>query len=203
MTTQVNGPFPDRLPLPLSEKERAFCGEKVGTSALAQCLLELQWPYPGSGLPGPVPSSCLSQYGSTKHSQESFLQIGSDLWKSPPAAAFVLRPGRYQPIGHSTPSHLWGLPDQQHHPSHCSATLSDETWSGQDPSNLPVLKESQPWVFIGRTDAEAPALRPPDVKRPLIGKDPDVGKDWRQEEKGMTEDVMAGWHHGLNGHEFE
>ena len=59
------------------------------------------------------------------------------------------------------------------------------------------------WIFIGTTDAEAPILWPPDAKSWLIGKDPDAGKDWRQEKKGMTEDKMAGWHHQLNGHEFE
>ena len=65
------------------------------------------------------------------------------------------------------------------------------------------LKRNQSWIFIGRTNAEAPILWPPDVKTWLIGKDPDTGKDWRQEEKGMTEDEMAGWHHWLDGHEFE
>ena len=66
-------------------------------------------------------------------------------------------------------------------------------------------KGDQSWVFIGRTDAEAetPILRPPHAKRWLIGKDPDAGRDWGQEEKGTTEDEMAGWHHRLNGHEFE
>ena len=61
------------------------------------------------------------------------------------------------------------------------------------------------WVFIGRTDAEAetPILWPPHAKSWLIGKDPDAGRDWRQEEKGMTENGMAGWHHRLDGHEFE
>ena len=61
------------------------------------------------------------------------------------------------------------------------------------------------WIFIGRTDAkaEAPMFWPPDVKNWLIGKDPDAGKDWRQEEKGTTEDEMVRWHHQLNGHEFE
>ena len=61
------------------------------------------------------------------------------------------------------------------------------------------------WVFIGRTDVEAetPILWPPDMKTWLIGKDPDAGKGWRQKEKGRTEDVMAGCHHQLNGHEFE
>ena len=63
-------------------------------------------------------------------------------------------------------------------------------------------KGNQPWIFIGRTDneAEAPIFWPPDVKSQLIGEDRDAGKDWRQEEKGVTEDEMAGWHHHLNGH---
>ena len=66
-------------------------------------------------------------------------------------------------------------------------------------------KGNQSWIFIGRTDAEAetPILWPPDAKNWLIGKDCDAGKDWRQEEKGMIEDEMVGWHHWLNGHEFE
>ena len=66
-------------------------------------------------------------------------------------------------------------------------------------------KGDQSWVFLGRTDAEAetPVLWPPHVKSWLIGKDPDAGRDWGQEEKGMTEDEMAGWHHQLDGHEFE
>ena len=66
-------------------------------------------------------------------------------------------------------------------------------------------KGNQSCIFIGRTDseAEAPILCPTDRKNWLIGKDPDAGKDWRQEEKGMTEDEMIGWHHWLNGHEFE
>ena len=67
-----------------------------------------------------------------------------------------------------------------------------------------IPKENQPWIFFGKADAkaEAPILRPPDVKSWLIGKDPDAGKDWRQEEKWTTEDEMVGWHHWLNGHEF-
>ena len=64
-------------------------------------------------------------------------------------------------------------------------------------------KGNQPWIFIGRTDAEALVLWPPDVKSRLIGKDPYAGKDWGQEEKGMTENEMVGWHHWLNGYEFE
>ena len=66
-------------------------------------------------------------------------------------------------------------------------------------------KGNQSWIFIGRTDAEAETLIlwAPDAKNWLIGKDRDPGKDWRQEEKGTTEDEMVGWHHWLNGHEFE
>ena len=66
-------------------------------------------------------------------------------------------------------------------------------------------KGNRSWIFIGRTDAEAetPILWLLDVKSWLIWKDPDSGKDWRQEEKGLTEDEMVGWHHRLNGHEFE
>ena len=65
-------------------------------------------------------------------------------------------------------------------------------------------KGNQLWILIGRTDAEAEAsvLWPPNVKSQLTGKDPDAGKDWRQE-RGITEDEMVGWHYQLNGHEFE
>ena len=66
-------------------------------------------------------------------------------------------------------------------------------------------KGNQSWIFIGRTDAEAktPILWPPDAKNSFIGEDLDAGKDWRQEEKGTTEDEMVSWHHQLDGHEFE
>jgi len=66
-------------------------------------------------------------------------------------------------------------------------------------------KGDQSWVFFGRNDAKAetPVLWPPHAKSWLIGKDSDAGRDWRQEEKGTTEDEMAGWHHRLDGHAFE
>ena len=66
-------------------------------------------------------------------------------------------------------------------------------------------KGNKSWILIGRTyaEAEVPILWSPDVKSLLIRKDPDAGKDWEQEDKGMTEDEMVGWHHQLNGHEFE
>ena len=64
------------------------------------------------------------------------------------------------------------------------------------------LKGNQPRIFLGRADTEAPTLWPPVRKSQLIGKDPDAGRDWGQEEKGMTEVKMAGWHHRLDGREF-
>ena len=73
-------------------------------------------------------------------------------------------------------------------------------------SNYSILKEISPeYLFIGRADAEAetPKFWPPEGKSGFIRKGPDAGKDWRQEEKGMTEDEMIGWHHWLSGHEFE
>ena len=85
----------------------------------------------------------------------------------------------------------------------CWRRLLRVPWTGRRP-NQSILKEINPEYSLGRTDAEAetPILWPPDVNNWLIGKDPDAGKDWRQE-KGMTEDEMVGWHHQLNGHEFE
>ena len=88
-----------------------------------------------------------------------------------------------------------------------NCVAGEDSWDSQDSTARRSInpKENQPWLLIGRTDteAEAPILRPPDVKNWLIWKDPDAGKDWRQEEKGMTEDEMVGWHRRLNGHEFE
>ena len=67
------------------------------------------------------------------------------------------------------------------------------------------LKGNQSWIFIGRANAEVEAsiLWPSDAETWVIGKDPDAGKDWRQEEKGTTEDELVGWHHWCNGHDFE
>ena len=83
----------------------------------------------------------------------------------------------------------------------CWRRLLRVPWTARR-SNQSILKEiSQSWVFVGRTDvgAETPILWPPAEKSWLIGKDPDAGKDWGQEEKGMTEDEMVGWHHRHNG----
>ena len=88
----------------------------------------------------------------------------------------------------------------------CWRRLLSVPWTARQSEIQPVHpKWNQSWIVIGRTDAEAGALIlwPPDVKNRLIGKDPDTGKDWRWEEKGTTEDEKFGWHHWLDGHEFE
>ena len=87
---------------------------------------------------------------------------------------------------------------------HQRTDAGEDSWASLDSKEIrPVnLKGNQPWIFTGRTDAEALILWPSDAKSWLIGKDPNAGKDWEQEEKGVTE-WMVGWHHGFNGHEFE
>ena len=85
--------------------------------------------------------------------------------------------------------------------------VGEDSWESLGLQGDPAMhpKGNQFWILIGRTDAEAEIsiLWPPDAKSWLIVKDPDAGKDWRQEEKGMTENKMVGWHHQLNEHEFE
>ena len=85
-----------------------------------------------------------------------------------------------------------------------TSSLTTEPFCIQPTCLLTDPKGDQSWVFTGRTEAEAetPILWPPDAKSWLIGNDPDAGRDWGQEEKGTTEDEMAGWHHRHNGHEF-
>ena len=87
--------------------------------------------------------------------------------------------------------------------SHMCLTSDHLTHEPNSLLDIPTWQGNQPWIFIERTDAEAPILWPVDAKSRLIGKDPDAEKDWRQEEKAMAEDEMVGWHHQLNGHEFE
>ena len=104
-------------------------------------------------------------------------------------------------MGFSRQEYWSGLP----FPSPVDHVLSDSCESLGLKEILSVhAKGDQSWIFIGRTDAEAetPTLWPPDAKSWLIWKDPDAGKHWGQEEKGMTEDEMVGWHHWLNGHGF-
>ena len=84
-----------------------------------------------------------------------------------------------------------------------NCVVGENSWEPLDCKEIQPVhpKGDQTWVFFGRIDAKAetPILWPPDAKNWLIGKDPDVGKDWRHEEKGTTEDEMVGWHHWLNG----
>ena len=84
--------------------------------------------------------------------------------------------------------------------------IGEDSWESLKLQGDPTSpsKGDQSWVFIGRTDVEAetPILWPPDAKSWLIWKDGDAGKDWGQEDKGMTEDEMGGWHHQLSGHKF-
>ena len=89
--------------------------------------------------------------------------------------------------------------------SNCGAGEDSQESLGQHGDQISQSKGNQPWIFIGRADAgaEAPILGLPDAKSQLIEKDPDAGKDWRQEKKGTTEDEMVGWRHWLNGREFE
>ena len=105
-------------------------------------------------------------------------------------------------------SESWTIKKAEHRKNWCfwTVVLVKTLKSPLDSKEIKPVnpKGNQPWISVGRTDAEAeaPMFWPPDVKRRLIGKDPDAGKDWRQEEKGMTEDEMVGWCHWLNGHEF-
>ena len=85
----------------------------------------------------------------------------------------------------------------------CWRRLSRGPWTARR-SNQSILKEINPeYSLESDAEAETPILWPPDAKNWLTGKDPDAGKDWRQEEKGMTEDKMVGWYHRLDGHGFE
>ena len=111
-------------------------------------------------------------------------------------------------------SHVWMCESWTVKKAERQRTDTFELWCGRRLLRVPLdCREIQPvhpkgnqsWIFIGRTDVEAqtPILWPPDAKNWLTGKDPDGRKDWRQEEKGMTEDGMVRWRHWLDGHEFE
>ena len=81
--------------------------------------------------------------------------------------------------------------------------VGEDSWESLDQQGNQTSKGNRSWIFTGRTDVEAPILWLPDGKSRHIRRDPDAEKIWRQEEKGTTEDKMVGWHHWLNGHEFE
>ena len=110
-------------------------------------------------------------------------------------------------VGFFPSSHIWmwELNHKEGWPlkNWCFWTVMPEKTLESPLDSKEIKPVNQSWIFIGRADAEAPILCPPDIKSWLIRKDPDAGKDWRQEEKGMTEDEMGGWHHLLDGHEFE
>ena len=106
--------------------------------------------------------------------------------------------------------HMWELDHKVNwEPKNCcfqTVILEKTLDSASDSKKIKSVnpKINQPWIFIGKTyaEAEAPIICPPDVKSQLIGKDPDAGKDWGQEEKGATEDEMVEWHCQLNEHEL-
>ena len=102
---------------------------------------------------------------------------------------------------------IWTIKKAEHRKNWCfwTVVLEKTLESPLDCKEIKPVnpKGNQSWIFIGRTDAEAPICWPPDIKNWLTRKDPDDGKYWRQEKKGKTEDEMIGWHHQLNGHEFE
>ena len=99
---------------------------------------------------------------------------------------------------------VWSL-CQEDSPGEWSHYLLQYSWEFLEQQERVNSKANQPWIFIGRTDAEteAPTLWPPDVKSWLTGKDPKARKDWGKAEKGVKEDEMVGWHHWLNGDELE
>ena len=141
----------------------------------------LAWRIPGTGEPGGLPSMGLHR-------------VGHD-WSNLAAAAAAVC--------------MWEL---EHKESRAAKNWCFWTVVLEKTLESPLdCKEVQPvnpkgnqsWIFIGRTDAEAPILWPPDMKNWLLGKDPDAGKEWRQEKKGMMANEMVGWHHRFNGHEFE
>ena len=140
-------------------------------------------------------------------------------WKIP----WMEEPGRLQSMGSLRVGHDWATSIslftfhfhalEKQMATHSSVLAWRVPGTGE-PGGLPSMgshRVGHDWsdlaaaAFIGRTDAEAetPILWPSDVKNWLIWKDPDARKDWKQEEKGMSEDEMVGWHHRLNGHEFE
>ena len=112
-----------------------------------------------------------------------------------------------QSLGFSS-SHVW-MYELDHKegwaPKNWSMVLEKTLESPLDSKEIKLVnpKRNQLWIFIRKTDAEVRILWPPDAKSLLIRKDTDAGKDWRQEEKGTTEDEIVGWNHQLNGHEFE
>ena len=148
-----------------------------------------------------------------------FLVFSYCQWGSPGNNTGVGCHFRFQWITFCQNSSLWPIHLEQPCPAWLIASLSSispfprrlwYTKTLKSPLDCKKIKPvnpkgNKPWIFFGRTIAEAEALilQPPDAKSLLTGKDPDAGKDWWQEEKGVTEDEMVGWHHQHKGHEFE
>ena len=141
----------------------------------------LAWRIPGTGEPGGLPSMGLHR-------------VGHD-WSNLAAAAAAVC--------------MWELEHKENRAAKnwCfwTVVLEKTLESPLDCKEVQPVnpKGNQSWIFIGRTDAEAPILWPPDMKNWLLGKDPDAGKEWRQEKKGMMANEMVGWHHRFNGREFK
>ena len=154
----------------------------------------LAWKIPWMQEPGGLQSMGSLRLGhdwATSFSLFTFMH-----WRRKWQPTLVFLPGESQGRGSLVGCHLWG---------HTESDWSDLAAAAICNWYIVNPKRNQSWIFIGRTDpeAETPVLWSPDAKNWLTWKDPDAGKDWRQEEKGMTEDEMVGWHHWLSGHEFE
>ena len=148
----------------------------------------LAWRIPGTGEPGGLPSMGLHR-------------VGHD-WRDLAAAAPAVKAMVFPVVMYGCES--WTIKKAEHQRIYafelwCWRRFLSIPWKSVNPEG------NQPWIFIKRTnlEVEAPILCPPHAKSWLIGKDPDAVKDWRQEQKGVTEDEMVGWHHWLKGHEFE
>ena len=178
--------------IPLSKAFWVICSPGVYLQYLlltaTDASLSVKWlPAKVAASPKEKPCPQSSRYQMTGQSEISMSVLTISIWT-------VLK--GYPAWGHpwNLLRSLWQLMEKTH-----ESPLDHEEIKPVNP------KGNQSWIFIGRTDAEAvaPIIWPPDVKNKLIGKDHDAGKDWRQEANGMTEDEMVGWHHRLNGHEFE
>ena len=191
---------------------RLSSGGPGSVSLCAICLLP--WDSNGGCLAGrgraPAMSAFVQRHSGMQGAWEALcehhtgmcLSRGQSIWVAPCSSKIL---GEEELAGSCVLTHtaLWAEADLTRTPSLVQFRFQDLLTDVLIKPAHP--KGNQPWLFVGRTDAEAeaPILQPPDVKSQLIGKDPDAGRDWRREEKGATEDEMVGWHHQLNGHNFE
>ena len=173
----------------LSQRSLGKCQEQEGHSALSSSILHWKGSSHTWGFPQFTPYIFRSHFYTAAHSSlhpASFCTPSSheEMWEIDHKEGWVLKNWCFQIV-----------------------VLEKTLESPLDCKEIQPVhpKGNQSWIFIGRTDAEAevPILWPPDAKSWLTGKNPDAGRDWGQEEKGTTEDEMAGWHCWLDGHEFE